>query len=138
MAHYFLMGIAMNVVTSAPGLTADEVEFAQKLADDVYGREAPQKMVTVAYGEEITLADHLFAGKTTIVDFFSEYCPPCVSIGPLLAKLVDGRIDWESPAARQFNLRSIPHFQIYGPDGALMAEGDQAAQMLMGWVQGGQ
>jgi thiol-disulfide isomerase/thioredoxin len=155
MAHYFLMGIAMNAVTDGPGLTVDEVEFAQKLADDVYGREAPSKIVTVAYGDEITLADHLFAGKTTIVDFYSEYCPPCVSIGPVLEKLVEGRedlaivkvdinrpgrqgIDWESPAAQQFKLRSIPHFQIYGPDGGLVAEGDQAVQMLIGWTQGGQ
>lgn len=154
-AHYYLMGIALNTAIGEEGLSEARLRFARRLADEVYGREAPRKIVTVSHGEKITLADHLFAGKTTIVDFFSEYCPPCMSIGPVLERLVEGRedlamvkvdinrpgrqgIDWESPAAQQFELRSIPHFHIYGPDGNMLAEGDQAAQMLMGWVQGGQ
>lgn len=152
MAHYFLMGIAMNAVTSAPELTADEVEFAQKLADDVYGREAPQKIVTISHGEEITLADHLFAGKTTIVDFYSKYCPPCMRLGPIIESLVEGRedlalvkvdinrpgvqgIDWNSPVAQKFALRSIPYLRVYGPDGTMQAEGRAALEMVLGWTE---
>ena len=32
------------------------------------------------------------------------------------------KIDWQSPVAKQFGLRSIPQFRIYGPAGRLQAE----------------
>jgi hypothetical protein len=34
---------------------------------------------------------------------------------------------WQSPVAQQFKLRSIPHLQVYGPDGTLAVEGSDAA-----------
>ena len=93
----------------------------------------------VSQGRKINLADHLVAGKTTIVDFTSKYCGPCQFYNEPLAKLharnadvavvkVDinrpeaKTIDWKSPVAGQFNLQSIPHFKVYGPDGKLIAE----------------
>jgi thiol-disulfide isomerase/thioredoxin len=93
----------------------------------------------VAMGQTIVLADVLVPGKTTIVDFTSKYCPPCQVYNEPLVRLhaqrkdiavvkVDinrpdvARIDWKSPVAQQFNLRSIPHFKVYGPDGKLIAE----------------
>jgi hypothetical protein len=42
-------------------------------------------------------------------------------------------IDWHSPVAKQFQLESIPHFKVYGPDGTLKAEGDAADEMVTGW-----
>lgn len=105
----------------------------------------------VAMGETINLADHLVPGKTTIVDFTSKYCGPCQVYNEPLAKLhaqradlavvkVDinrpdvKRIDWQSPVARQFKLQSIPHFKVYGPDGQLIAEGNNARAMVHKFV----
>jgi thiol-disulfide isomerase/thioredoxin len=93
----------------------------------------------ISQGQTIVLADHLVPGKTTIVDFTSKYCGPCQVYNEPLAKLhaaradvavvkVDinrpdvKRIDWKSPVAEQFQLQSIPHFKVYGPDGKLIAE----------------
>lgn len=152
MAHYYLMGIAMNAAISEEGLSAKRLGFAQELADSVYGREAPQKIVIVSHGERITLEDYLPAGKTTIVDFYSKYCPPCITLGPVLEGLVAARddltlvkvdinrpgqqgIDWGSPVAQQFALQSIPYLRVYGPDGAMLAEGRQALTMVLGWAQ---
>ena len=101
----------------------------------------------IAMGETITLAEHLVAGKTTIVDFTSEYCPPCRAYAEPLAELhakradvavvkVDinrpgvKRIDWQSPVAKQFDLKSIPHFKVFGPDGRLVAEGNEARALV--------
>jgi thiol-disulfide isomerase/thioredoxin len=106
----------------------------------------------ISHGQEITLADYLVPGKTTVFDFYSEYCPPCRAIAPKLEKLhaeradiavvkVDinrpgiKRIDWQSPVAREFHLQSIPHFKIFGPDGKLQAEGDDAYETILGWVK---
>jgi len=94
-------------------------------------------------GEELTIGDYLQKGKTNIVDFYSNYCPPCKKISPLLRELGRKRpdlailpvdinrkgvkgIDWASPLARQFELRSIPHFKIYDGDGNLLKEGPEA------------
>lgn len=107
---------------------------------------APTKLAEPAHaarGEEITLADWIVPGKTVVVDFYSDYCPPCRPyIEPLkvlhtqrddivVVKVDINRIgvkgiDWKSPVAQQFALRSIPHFQVYGPDGKLQSEGKDA------------
>jgi thiol-disulfide isomerase/thioredoxin len=105
----------------------------------------------ISRGQEVSLADHLVPGKTTVFDFYSEYCPPCRAISPRLVKLHQTRddivvvkvdinrpgvkgIDWQSPVARQYQLHSIPHFKVYGPDGTLKADGDAAYQMVAGWL----
>jgi len=94
-------------------------------------------------GQEFDIKPFVQEGKTTIFDFYSEYCPPCRKISPLLERLdlkredivvfkvdinrpgVKG-IDWSSPLARQYRLRSIPHFKIYDPGGDLSHENKPA------------
>jgi thiol-disulfide isomerase/thioredoxin len=81
---------------------------------------------------------------------------PCEAIAPELDKLHAKRadivvvavdinragvkgIDWKSPAAQQFGLRSIPHFKVYGPDGKLVAEDKpedpKARRMVTNWFK---
>jgi thioredoxin len=103
-------------------------------------------------GQEVQLADYLVPGKTTIFDFYSQFCPPCRAIAPMVKKLHEVRsdiavveidinrpglkeIDWESPVAKEFQLDSIPHFKVYGADGKLVAEGDDARAVVMNWIQ---
>lgn len=97
-------------------------------------------------GEPTDIKKMLQPGKTNIFDFYSDYCPPCKKISPLLEKLDQVRedivvikidinregvrgIDWNSPLARQYNLSRIPHFMVYDPQGNLTHEGSPA------WVQ---
>ncbi len=110
---------------------------------------APDK---IAHGAEVDITKHLVSGKITVFDFTSDYCPPCRQISPMLDELHARRddlavvkidinrpdtkgIDWKSPVAAQYQLRSIPHFKVYGADGKLMAEGDAAAEMVFGWLE---
>ena len=96
-----------------------------------------------APGMELDIENYLQKGKTNIVDFYSDYCPPCKKISPLLQKLGRLRtdlailqvdinrkgikgIDWASPLARQYELKSIPHFKIFDRDGNLLKEGQAA------------
>jgi len=93
----------------------------------------------IAHGETVNLADYLVPGKTVVFDFTSEFCGPCRGYDEPLRHLhatqadivvvqVDINrpglqgIDWASPAARQFDLHSIPHFKVYNPAGQLIAE----------------
>jgi thiol-disulfide isomerase/thioredoxin len=104
-----------------------------------------------APGEETDISTLAQKGKTTIFDFYSDYCPPCRKISPLLQKLDDQRedivvvkldinrkdakgIDWASPLARQYNLRSIPYFVIYDAAGEKIADGQDAAQQVFSFL----
>jgi thiol-disulfide isomerase/thioredoxin len=105
----------------------------------------------ISHGKEVALADYLVPGKTTVFDFYSEYCPPCRELSPLLEKLHRTRddvvvvkidinraeikgIDWQSPVAQEFKLESIPHLKVYNPDGSLKVEGDDARELVQGWI----
>jgi len=109
--------------------------------------------IHIAHGEKVKLADYVVPGKTTVFDFYSEYCPPCRALSPRLEKLHHERkdivvvkidinrpdvrgIDWHSPVAREFDLNSIPHLTVYGPDGALQADGDEAEKLVEDWIGG--
>jgi len=121
------------------------------LADGQDSHAKGAKPLHISEGQEVRLADYLVPGKTTIFDFYSMYCPPCRAISPRLEKLHETHgdiavvkvdinrpgvvgIDWSSPVARQFGLRSIPNFKVFGPDGKLRAEGDRAYDMVAGML----
>jgi len=108
--------------------------------------------LTISKGQTVQLGDFAVPGKTTVFDFYSEYCPPCRAIAPLVKRLHETRpdiavvevdinrpgiegIDWKSPVAKEFQLDSIPHFKIFGPDGKMTAEGDLARAKLVEWLQ---
>lgn len=92
-------------------------------------------------GEKINIEPWIQKGKTTIFDFYSEYCGPCREISPKLRELdekrddivvikidinrgeVTGGIDWKSPVAQQYKLARIPYFRIYNPQGKLSHDG---------------
>lgn len=103
-------------------------------------------------GQRINIDDLVVHGKTTVFDFYSKYCGPCMRISPRLEALDKKRddlvvvkvdinrpgvvgIDWQSPVAEQFRLKTIPHFRIYSPDGKLQLEGDPAYEKINEWLK---
>jgi thiol-disulfide isomerase/thioredoxin len=134
MKRAFLLLILLGTLVTAPALLAGE---------PVNGANP---------GQSLDLKAQLRPGRTNIVDFFSKYCPPCMRISPLLEDLGNKRpdlqivkvdinrpgvigIDWQSPLARQYGLRSIPHFKIYDGGGKLVSEGDPAYRQIMTWLK---
>lgn len=107
------------------------------------GRYATKALPSYMIDGPVNLEKRSVKGRTTIFDFYSEYCPPCKRISPFLKKLdarrediavikidinrtgVEG-IDWDSPVAKQFRLKSIPYFIIITPWGKFMCEGKEA------------
>jgi thiol-disulfide isomerase/thioredoxin len=107
-------------------------------------------------GKEIDLTTIPVDGKTTILDFYSEFCGPCIMVAPLLKIVAQSRsdlavrkllidrkkeerdgkpgIDWASPLVKQHGIKSVPNFRIYGPDKKLIAEGEAATEKVMGII----
>ncbi len=113
--------------------------------------DKPADPATIAMGETVDLASHLSNDRITVFDFTSKYCGPCRQIAPYLERLHKERsdiavvkvdinrpgtrgIDWQSPVARQYGLRSIPHFKVFDAAGNLMAEGQAAQPLVFGWI----
>ncbi len=112
-------------------------------------KESAEKLIRSHIpGEEIDIERLVQRGKTTIFDFYSEYCGPCRRISPLLERLDKKRddivvmkidinrkdvrgIDWDSPVVRQYGLSSIPHFIIYNASGIRTHEGRDAYQQVV-------
>jgi thiol-disulfide isomerase/thioredoxin len=103
-------------------------------------------------GETLDINSLLVKGKTTVIDFHSPFCPPCVKLAPLMAKLAKKRpdlaiikvninrpgvngIDWGSPLAQQHKIRQVPFFMIFNPQGQPMAQGREATETVGGWLQ---
>jgi len=124
---------------------AGETPPAENPAPAQAGKPAEPAVIT--HGEPVDIEQFLVKGKTVIFDFYSDYCPPCRRVGPRLAALAAKRtdlvvvkvdinrpgvqgIDWNSTVARQYGLRSIPHFMIYSPEGKRVAEGKEAAAQV--------
>jgi len=150
-AYRLLNAFAYQRAIQAGTLTDEDLKRAREESRSVLGIKS---IKVIGYGEEVDLEASLVAGKTNIVDFYSIYCGPCMQLAPHLEALVDSRedlylvkvdinrpgvkgIDWESPTAQQFKLRSIPHLRIYGPDGKLQAEGEAATERIIKMLQEG-
>ncbi|MBM4285301.1 MAG: thioredoxin family protein [Deltaproteobacteria bacterium] len=101
-------------------------------------------------GQETDVKKLVAKGQYTLLDFWSPYCGPCLQIAPILVKMADKKrdlvvvklninrpdvqgIDWKSPLAQQYKLRSIPHLVIFDKKGKQMAAGRPAFDLFVKW-----
>jgi thiol-disulfide isomerase/thioredoxin len=112
------------------------------------------KPLVISNGQKVQLDDFLVPGKTTVFDFYSDYCPSCRSIAGGIERLHESHedvavvlvninrpgikgIDWKSPVAGQYDLSSCgtPQIKVFGPDGKLVADGGAAYKLVTGWFK---
>ena len=103
-------------------------------------------------GETLDVKSLPVKGTTTLIDFYSPYCPPCVRLAPIMEQLAAKRpglamkkvninrpevngIDWRSPLAQQYQIRQVPYFMIFSPKGKLVAQGRDAMEQVERWLQ---
>lgn len=153
-AHYYLVGEAMELALASGNLDDEHRKLARQLRNEIMAatRDPGDRLQIISHGQQIDLSKYIAAGKTTIVDFFSEYCGPCRQFAPTLEQLACDRediqvikvdinrpnvegIDWQSPVAQQFKLESIPAVFIFGPDRQLQKQGEEAMQQVMDWAE---
>ena len=103
-------------------------------------------------GAALDVKPLLVKGKTTLIDFYSPACPPCVRLAPLFEQLAAKRpdlaikkvninrpgtqgIDWASPVAQQYKIRHVPYLMVLSPSGKLMGQGKDALPQVQRWLQ---
>jgi thiol-disulfide isomerase/thioredoxin len=103
-------------------------------------------------GQPIDVKQFVKPGQTTIIDFYSTACAPCMKLAPMLSTMAAKRpktqvvklsidrpnaqgIDFDSPLAKQYNLRGIPYLMVFDENGQLKAQGQQALNMVLEWCK---
>lgn len=103
-------------------------------------------------GQPIDVKQFVKPGQTTIIDFYSRSCPPCMKLAPMLDSMAAKRpktqvvklnidrpgsngIDFDSPLAKQYNIQGIPFLMVYDESGKLKAQGQEALNMVLGWTR---
>jgi thioredoxin 1 len=103
-------------------------------------------------GQTLVLKRLATKGKTTLIDFYSPFCPPCLRLAPVMDQLAQRRpdlaikrvninrpevrgIDWQSPLAKQYQIRQVPYFVILSPKGKLVAQGRDAVDQVRRWLR---
>jgi len=103
-------------------------------------------------GQTLDLKRLATKGKTTLIDIYSPFCPPCVRLAPVMEQLARRRpdlaikkvninrpevrgIDWQSPLANQYRIRQVPYFMIFSPQGKLVAQGREAVEQVGRWLR---
>ena len=103
-------------------------------------------------GQPIDVKQFVKPGQTTIIDFYSRSCPPCMKLAPMLDSMASRRpntqviklnidrpgssgIDFDSPLAKQYNIQGIPYMMVYDESGTLKAQGQAALNMVLEWCR---
>jgi thiol-disulfide isomerase/thioredoxin len=103
-------------------------------------------------GQTIDVKQFVKPGQTTIIDFWSKNCAPCMKLGPMLDAMAAKRpktqvvklnidrpgssgIDFDSPLAKQYSIQGIPHLMVFDESGKLKAQGREALNMVLEWCR---
>lgn len=146
---------AVGAAPSLEPLALDaEPEPVRGPRTEVVPADQVEKIRTISHGEAIVPGNYVVAGSTTIFAFHSDYSRRCLRIASHLKRLMAARgdlylvivdvnrpsvsedkvIDWNSPVAMQYSIRSLPFFVIYNEDGDVALQGRPAAQQLYDWI----
>lgn len=118
----------------------------------IKGWKAPPKKVPTKKAEKIRdivgakkvdIQKALVKGQYTIFEFYADWCGICRKIGPqveekvkatkeLYLRTIDVR-SFQSPVAKQFNIKSLPYFIIYDPQGKIYKQGLRLYEEILQW-----
>jgi thiol-disulfide isomerase/thioredoxin len=89
-----------------------------------------QQVEVISHGAPVDITKHLALGNVTVVDFYADWCGPCRQLSPSLEQMArtDPEIalrkidivNWKTAVVKQYNIRSIPHVNVYDRSGRLV------------------
>lgn len=89
-----------------------------------------QQVEVISHGAPVDITKHLALGNVTVVDFYADWCGPCRQLSPSLEQMArtDPKIalrkidivNWKTAVVKQYNIRSIPHVNVYNRSGRLV------------------
>lgn len=103
-------------------------------------------------GQPIDVKKFVKPGQTTVIDFYSKSCAPCMKLAPMLDAMASRRpktqvvklnidrpgaqgIDFDSPLAKQYKIEGVPFLMVFDESGSLKAQGQTALNMVLEWCR---
>jgi len=114
---------------------------------EIEKKQALQKTVAIYSngGQPVDLSAIVVPGKVTIIDFYADWCRPCVAMAPYLERLAQSdrdvflrKIDivrWGTPVTQQFNIRSIPDIRVFDRSGRMVGPPTYDFRQVQAYVQ---
>ncbi|MBI2944183.1 MAG: thioredoxin family protein [Candidatus Wallbacteria bacterium] len=147
------VGIAAALLVTHSGIVRAE-ESKRIEATPAHASSGAVTVVDVSSGDH-DIDKLVKKGATTIVDIFSEACPPCRKLSPKLDQLAQKRkglrilkldigtvetkegrgINWEAPFVKKYDIHSIPHLILYSKKAKKLSSGEEAWETVKGWLQ---
>jgi thiol-disulfide isomerase/thioredoxin len=115
-----------------PSKNKAHFKFLEKEKKDIKKNNEPAVKVYKERGSNIDLKKVLVPGKTTIVDFYADWCGPCRKIGPRLEKMAKSDpavflrkidiVNWNTPVVKQYKISSVPNIRVFDPNGRMVGQ----------------
>ncbi len=116
---------------------AQKYDYEQNPAnfEETQPKKRFRKIDTISRGKPVDIREYVEDGKYTAFMFYADWCPSCMRVRPQVQKYTKAVntmalreiniLNWESPVVKQYGIRSIPYFFVYGPDGNLIQQGNR-------------
>ena len=99
-----------------------------------------EKIKHISSGERVDLMKYIEPDKHTVFMFYAPWCPSCRKIRPQIQAMADDSfsialreidiVNWDSPVASQYRIKSIPYFFVFGTNGRLVEMGTRISKSL--------
>src|SRR5438093_1856463 len=90
-----------------------------------------QPIEVISHGAQVDINEHLALGSVTVVDFYADWCGPCRPLSPSLEQMARSDtevalrkvdiVNWNTAVVKQYNIHSIPLFNVYNLGGSIGA-----------------
>src|SRR3989339_6437 len=104
-----------------------------------------EKIKIISNGEEVDIKEYVGNGYVVIIDFYADWCGPCLALAPKIEELVKENDDvilrkvnivkWGSPVARQYGINSIPDVRVFDKKGNMIESPSATYSRIEGYVK---
>ncbi|MDD5708646.1 MAG: thioredoxin family protein [Kiritimatiellae bacterium] len=137
MAHKTVDGVqywfyADYTVASRDGRTVTSVErdTGELVVDRKAVADAAKeiKVQTISNGgQTVDLNAVLVPGNITVIDFYADWCGPCLQLAPVIERICSEHddvflrkiniVDWNTPVTQQYGISSVPNIRVFDGEG---------------------
>lgn len=99
-----------------------------------------EKIKHISSGERVDIETYIEPEKYTVFMFYAPWCPSCRKVRPQIQAMANNSfsialreidiVEWGSPVASQYRIKSIPYFLVFDTKGNLIENGSRISSQL--------
>lgn len=131
---------ADNIVSEDRSPKIIDTDDGTLVQEDNSQDEFFEKIKQISSGERVDLVEYIEPDKYTVFMFYAPWCPSCRKVRPQIQAMASDSfsialreidiVNWDSPVASQYKIKSIPYFFVFGTNGRLIEMGSRISKSL--------